>query len=229
MFDDLILHELKNPLSGITTAAGLFLDGLLGEVSAEQRKYLENIDLGARRLTTILAELTFINNIERQNYRAAKTTFPAADLLRGLDWLKRSAIRENKTITENIDAKLPLFGDRAVTLLVVTELLLNAVKQSPPGAAAELKIGPDKDGTLLEVSDSGEGLPQDYLPKLFDRDFLAANPQFKGMTNPSPGLYFCKLAVEAQGGQIGVERRAGRGSRFYFTLPGDKILKRGER
>ena len=223
MFDDVILHELKNPLSGITTASGLFLDGLLGEVSAEQRKYLENIDLGARRLAAILAELTFLNTLEKQNYRPAKTVFPAAGLSRDLDWLKRSAVRENKTITEAIDPELSLSGDRALILLIVTDLLLNALKQTPPGVAAGLKIAPDRDGALIEVSDSGEGVPQDYLPKLFDHDFLAANPQFKGMTNPSPGLYFCKLAVEAQGGRIGVERRAGQGSRFYFTLPDDRI------
>ena len=230
MFDDLILHELKNSLSGITTAAGLFLDGLLGEISPEQKKYLENIDLGARRLATILAELTFINNLERQNYRPAKTLFPAAELTRDLEWLKRTATRENKAITETIDPKLSLLGDRALILLVVTELLLNALRQTPSGAAAvEFKIGPERDGSQIEVSDSGTGVPQDYLPKLFDRDFLAANPQFKGMTNPSPGLYFCKQAVEAQGGRIGVERRAGLGSRFYFTLPNDKINKRGER
>jgi signal transduction histidine kinase len=220
MFDDVILHELKNPLSGITTATGLFLDGLLGEVSPEQKKFIENIDLGARRLTTILSELTFLNKLEKQNYRPAKVPFPAAELSRDLEWLKRTAARENKAITENIDPQLLLLGDRALILLVVTELLLNALRQTSPGAAAvEFKIGPERDNSLIEVNNSGTGVPEDYLPKIFDRDFLAANPQFKGMTNPSPGLYFCKQAVESQGGQIGVERRAGLGSRFYFTLP----------
>jgi signal transduction histidine kinase len=218
VFDDLVLHDLKNPLAGITGSVGLFLEGLLGPLSEDQQKQLENIGLGAKKLALLLAELTFINNAEQGGPAVSPTPFPAAALRPELAWIKQLAAKESKTIADTFDDKLELRADQALTAMVLQDLLLNAVKQVDRGGQVSFNIRQEKDSLLLEISYGGESLPPEVLPKVFDKDFRAANQKLKSKTSPGLGFYFCKLAVEAQGGRIGLESRPGQ-SRLYFYLP----------
>lgn len=219
MFDDLILHDLKNPLSGITGSLGLFLEGLLGPVSEEQKQYLENIDFSAKKLALLLRELTAINNAENGMLAAAKSSFPAGELRAELNWVKQLAAKENKTIAANFDDNLSLTADKELIITVSADLLLNAAKQIDRDGRVVFNIKQDKDGFLFEIIYQGEGLPPELAAKVFDKNFRAANPQLKSKTSPGLGFYFCKLAVAAQGGRIGLDSGPGKSSRLYFSLP----------
>ncbi|MFA4844729.1 MAG: ATP-binding protein [Candidatus Margulisiibacteriota bacterium] len=219
MLDDLILHDLKNPLSGITGSIGLFLDDTLGPINAEQKKYLENINFSAKKLALLLLELSFINNAEKGDLAVAKSAFPAGELLKELTWLRRLAEKESKTIKENVDGNLSVRADKELTVMIIADLLLNAVKQAERGGAVTLNLKQEKDHFMFEIIHPGEGVPKEYAAKIFNKNFRAENPQLKAKTSPGLGFYFCKLAVEAQGGSISVESTVGQGSRFYFYLP----------
>ncbi|MFA6418392.1 MAG: ATP-binding protein [Candidatus Margulisiibacteriota bacterium] len=214
MLDDLILHDLKNPLSGITGSIGLFLDGTLGPISEEQQKYLINIDFSARKLALLLMELSSINNAEQGELIINKTSFPAREFEKELVWIRQLAGKEDKTIAVAIDNNLTVRADKELTLMAIEDLLLNAVKQVDRGGQVSFNIKKEKDGALFEITTAGDGIPQAYASKVFDKDFRAEHPELKLKTSAGLGLYFCKLALGAQGGRIGVE-----GARFYYSLP----------
>lgn len=219
MLDDQILHDLKNPLSGITGSIGLFTDDMLGPITKEQRDYLENIDFSAKKLTLLLQELTFINNAEQGKPDVKKTTFPAGELLKELAWVKRLADKESKTIEEKVDSNLSVLANKDLTVMIIEDILLNAVKQTSRGGKVTLNLKTEKDHFVFEVTHLGESVPKEYAAKVFDKTFRADNPKLKTMASPGLGFYFCKLAVEAQGGKIGVESEQGKGTRFYLSLP----------
>lgn len=219
MFDDQIIHDLKNPLSGITGSIGLFVEGLLGDLTAEQKKYLTNIDISAKKLALLLEELRFVDNAEKGALAADRSAFPAEDLVKEARWIVSLAQKEEKKVVFNLPKDLSLTADRQLLTLIVEDLLLNAVKQSPRNGAATLEIKASGNEYLISIADSGAGLPAEYLPRVFDKDFRAENPKIKSGTSPGMGFYFCKLAVEAQGGKLRIESGPGQGTRFIISLP----------
>jgi signal transduction histidine kinase len=106
--------------------------------------------------------------------------------------------------------------DPSLTMRVVVNLLSNALKFSPRGAAINVKIEPaGKDGVRFEVRDQGPGIPQEFANAIFE-----PFSQVKGTEGGTGlGLTFCRLAVHAQGGKIWVESQLGKGTRMVFTLP----------
>ena len=220
MFDDQILHDLKNPLAGITGSVGLFLEGLLGPLDEDQKKQLENIELSAKKLTLFLKELSVVGCAENGQLTVGKTAFRADELVPELDWIKRLAAKEEKSIALGIEEKLSLTADRELTALVLQDLLHNAVRQTERGGRAGLTVtDKKKDGLLFElVSNGSSSFPSEQLAHVFEKDFRTKHQELKMMTSPGAGFYFCKLAVEAQGGQIGIESRPGL-TRLFFRLP----------
>lgn len=219
MFDDQILHDLKNPLAGITGSVGLFLEGLMGPLDDEQKKQLDNIDLGAKKLTLLLKELSVVSSAEQDQITVSKSPFPAAELRPEFGWIVRLAAREDKALELNFDDKLSLTADRELTALVLQDLLHNAARQTERGGRAGLTIKNEKGEFLFEVSSGGgTAFPAEALPHVFDKNFRAEHQELKMMTSPGSGYYFCKLAVEAQGGRIGIESRPGL-TRIFFHLP----------
>ena len=218
MFDGQILHDLKNPLAGITGSTGLFLEGMLGPLTEDQRKQLENIDFAAKKLALMLAELTFINNAEQGGAAVSPATFTAAELRPELAWVKELAAKEDKTIAESFDDALNLRTDKELTVMVLQDLLMNAVKQIDRGRQVQLNIRQDKKQFLFEITYGGEGIPKEFLARVFEKDFRAKHQELKTKTSAGLGFYACKLAVENQGGQIGLESAPGK-SRIYFYLP----------
>ncbi len=220
MFDDQILHDLKNPLAGITGSAGLFLDGLLGPLDDDQRKQLENIDLAARKLTLLLKELSAVANAEHGALTAEKSCFAAGELARDLDWIIRLGGKENKTVAAEVDERAKVCGDKDLTSLVLQDLLHNALRQTERGGEARGAVSIEKDGGCqFEITYGGAGFPPELAPHVFEKNFRAEHQELKLLTSPGAGFYFCKLAVEAQGGRIGLESRPGQ-TRLYFRLPG---------
>ncbi len=109
--------------------------------------------------------------------------------------------------------------DRDIIHRVFVNLLENAIKFSPDGATITIRLSSTEAATRAEVSDQGRGIPSEYHQKVFDK-FSQVELRKQGQKHSSGlGLTFCKLAVEAHGGCIGVESEVGKGSTFWFELP----------
>lgn len=216
----LIVHDLKNPLTGIVSTNEMLLAGLLGPLTDEQKKYLGYSRIGAKQLLNLIMDLLQTRAMEENKMPLNKSRFDLDDLAKELGWLELLAGQEKKVFAVKIDQGLTISADRNLLVRVIENLVSNAVKHTPTGGKIVLRVtNYESREILFEVTDTGEGIPQEYLGKLFDRFFKVETQNLKTKIDTGLGLYFCKLAVEAQGGRIGVESTVGRGSRFYFTLP----------
>jgi len=115
----------------------------------------------------------------------------------------------------------PLRGDENKLCRTLVNLLGNALKFTPSGGAVTVAACPSKEGqaVLFSVSDTGEGIPPEAFGRIFEKFGQVESRQGGRIMSTGLGLAFCKLAVEAHGGRIGVESAPGQGSTFSFTIP----------
>lgn len=216
--NDYIIHDLKNPLSGISTAAQLFLEGTLGELTPEQKKYMGTIGLSTKMTLDMLFDLSTIDKIESNQFSANKSTFSAGKLVENISWLTDYAKRDEKFLEINSGGNIQINADEILITRVLENLVLNAVKQASRGGKAILNISKAGDKTGFEVIDFGGEVPKELLDKIFEKNFKIDNQKYKSRIGASLGFYFCKLALGLHDSKIGSESYEGKGLKVRFSL-----------
>lgn len=140
--------------------------------------------------------------------------------------LRPLARKKDCAIILEASAELPpVWADAEILRRVFVNLLDNALKFTPSGGEIRVRLAADEalpghePGVRCLVSDSGPGVPPEYRQRIFDR-FVQVNPGGGQVRGTGLGLTFCKLALEAQGGQIWIDENQAEGSAFVFSLPG---------
>jgi signal transduction histidine kinase len=108
-------------------------------------------------------------------------------------------------------------GDPEIIRRVIANLVGNALKFTPEDGEVRIAVEQKEGLARLAVSDTGRGIPPEYHAKIFEK-FAQVDKQQRQYST-GLGLTFCKLAVEAHGGQVGVQSQVGQGSTFWFVLP----------
>jgi len=218
----MIVHDLRNPL----TAAILSID-LVGEASAalgeEARRDLRNAALSARRMRALIDSILDVMKMEAGAMELRRAPADLAALVHAKVDEYRALAGAGALRLEPVVPAAPVRAEVDAGLLarVLDNLIANAIKHTPAGGRVEVRLAEeDAAGPIaLSVSDTGEGIPPEDLPRLFQR-FARATGQTLGQAQDAGlGLVFCRLAVELHGGRIGVESTPGRGSTFRLELP----------
>ncbi len=215
-----ISHELKTPISSIKMSLTLLEDSRIGEVNAEQKQLLENIEEDARRLLQITGELLDMAQVETGKLQLNfGSTHPKNIVDYAVKALKTTADQKQVTINVECDENLPdVQADLDKTTWVLINLLSNAIKYSHEKSVVELEVKKYRaDEIEFSVRDHGRGIDQRYLSRIFERYFKVPGAT-AGQTGTGLGLAIAKDFIEAQAGRIGVESELSEGSRFYFTL-----------
>jgi two-component system, NtrC family, sensor histidine kinase GlrK len=209
-----LVHEFRSPLSSITMAANLLATGPIGE---KQRRWIEIIQLDSHRLLRMTNEL-----LEVSKLRAGAIELHLAPT--DLQEIARAAAAELQPLLESKEVRLTvdfpepiprIVCDRWRMEQVVTNLLANAVRFTPAGGRIVMRAGVHDDGVVLSVEDTGEGIPADQLPHIFDRYRQAHG----GRGGTGLGLTLVKAVVEAHGGRVWAESQEGSGTRVHCLLP----------
>lgn len=216
---NMIVHDLKNPLTGIVSAVELINSGTLGPVTNEQKKFLATAQVSYKKLSNMIMDLLDISKMEDASLKLELERFSGADLLNSLDWTNQLAAKEKKSLKFDIDANLTILADKNLIVRVMENLITNASKHTPVNGNIIVTVKKDGKNILFSVRDTGEGIPKEYLDRVFDKFFKVEGQTMKTKIDTGLGLTFCKMAVEAHGGTIAVESDLGKGSRFYFHLP----------
>ncbi|HEV2147860.1 MAG TPA: HAMP domain-containing sensor histidine kinase [Longimicrobiaceae bacterium] len=215
-------HEIKTPLSVIRGYTALLLDGIYGEVTETQKKTLSSISDQTDRLTRLVQRLLDISRFEagggRLELRDIGIRPFLADLAHGFDAL---------AIQNRIDFALQVADDVPETMVgdpdrlneVLGNLLSNAFKFTPQGGQIRLVARAAPERILVEVRDTGIGIPPDKLPKIFEKFFQVENEAQPRSVGSGLGLAIAQEIVEAHGGTITAESREGRGTTFRVDLP----------
>lgn len=215
-----ISHELKTPLASIKMSLKLLEDARIGVINNEQKQLLQNMESDTQRLLQITAELLDAAQVETGKINLHfGSTHPKNIVSYAVQAVRSLADQKEVAIEINCPDTLPaVMADLDKSTWVLINLLSNAVKYSP--AKAVIKLDVKKKGqNIIEfsVQDSGQGIDQKYLSRIFERYFRVPGAE-ADKTGTGLGLAIAKDFIEAQGGSIGVESERGEGSRFHFDL-----------
>jgi signal transduction histidine kinase len=212
-------HELRTPLTSVQMGVHLLLEGAAGELTGKQQEVLEACREDCERLERLMRALLDLSRIESGAERPNPAPLRATDLVRSAAERLRPQV-ESRGIALRMDVQpdVPaVFADRAQIERVITNLVTNAVRYTARGGEIHITAAEHNKGTLaVSVSDTGRGIPPEYLPRIFDKFVQVPNAPSGGA---GLGLAISQHIIEAHGGQISVQSEPGRGSTFTFTLP----------
>jgi signal transduction histidine kinase len=213
-----VSHQLKTPLTSIRMAIHLLLDEKTGMLTPKQEDLLVAAQEEADRLHTIVGELLDIGRIGSGKARMDLAPLsPQKVVLEGSEPYRSAARGQGVTLAVDVPEDLPeVLADPTRITHVFANLLSNALKYTLPGGRISLSAQAAEEVVQFKISDTGIGIPDRYLPRIFEQ-FFRVPDQGPG-TGAGLGLAIVKEIVEAHGGTVGVESREGAGSTFLFSL-----------
>jgi PAS domain S-box-containing protein len=227
-FVSLASHQLRTPLSTVNWYSEMLLTGDVGEVTNEQRDYLEEIYNGNQRMVDLVNTLLDVSRIELGTFGGEAKPTDIVKLAEGVIDEQKLQINEKKLkFSSAFSNAIPLIQtDPKLFRMVIQNLLSNAIKYTPEGGKIVMALSLyDKKNVLLKIVDTGYGIPQNQHDKIFTKLFRADNVIGKDTEGTGLGLYIAKSIVEQAGGKLWFESDENNGTTFYATLPIGKTGK----
>jgi signal transduction histidine kinase len=220
-FVGVVSHELRTPLTSIMSLSENLVGELAGPLNERQKHYAFRIQFNAERLTRMLNELLNLSKIEAGKMELRPMVLSLHDLLADLaEAFQPLAHRKSIRMDVGSMETLPkVHADRDKLYEVLANLLENAIKFTPSGGSVHIGAQILDDRHIkVNVSDTGCGIPEEHLPKIFDK-FYRVQAGSGQATGSGLGLAIAKGLVELHGGTLVVESAPGKGTHFFFTLP----------
>ncbi|HWM92835.1 MAG TPA: ATP-binding protein [Thermoanaerobaculia bacterium] len=219
-----VSHELKTPLAAIRGYAETLRDGALDEPPTA-RRFTERILMQCQRLQALLDDLLTLSRLESvpPSPEEREPVEIQAVIQHAVELLSAAARERQVRIEVDMDENIPpIPGDQDGIERLVLNLLDNAIKYNRPDGLVNLRLS-RSDGppelAELEVSDSGIGIPQDALARIFERFYRVDKGRARDEGGTGLGLAIVKHVAQAHGGQVEVESRIGKGTTFRVRLP----------
>lgn len=221
VFISMVAHDLKSPLAAIQTYFGVMLGGYTGELNEKHSNMIEKSSLRIDALLELISDLLDISRIETgQIVQEMKDVSMAELAAEPIEDARRLAEERGLNLMADIASDVPPIRGSVTRLRqVFTNLLGNAIKFTDDGGTVTVRVFHANGQVIGEVSDTGPGIPEDELPRVFEDFYRASNVTAPGT---GLGLPIVKRILEAHGGQIQAESpctKTGEGSRFTFKLP----------
>ena len=216
----LVSHELRTPLTSIRGYLDLVLDGEVGELNPEQRRFLDAVDRNSRRLLRLVGDLLFVAQADAGRLSLEQAKVDLAGL--AADCVEAAApAAAEKSINLVLSARaVPAFvGDRGRLAQVLDNLVSNALKFTPEGGTVEVATKVYSDHISVEVSDTGIGIDEADKARLFERFFRSAVAEEQAIPGTGLGLAIVKTIVESHKGQVRIKNAEGHGTTFSIDLP----------
>jgi PAS domain S-box-containing protein len=213
-----VSHELRTPLTTIEGGLALFLDGILGPITDEQRNFLESTSRQTQRLRRLVTLLLNLSALQSGQLEVARQPFDLVEVIRQACASCR-ALAGGRTLHQQLAPAPPAVGDRRWILEVVEELLRNAVQFTQEDGVITVSLQESEGWLEVTVSDDGVGIPREEQARLFQPFVQPGRAEQERSGGSGLGLVFCRHVIERQGGRIWVRSESERGASFMFTLP----------
>jgi signal transduction histidine kinase len=231
-FVSFVAHELKTPMTSMKGYTDLLLGGVVGQLNDQQSAFLGTIRSNIERMNTLVSDLNDVTKLQTDNLHMefAPVDFRnvVTETLRPLQ--KQIQDKEQELVIDFAASLPPISADQNRLIQVLTNLVSNAHKYSPPEGSITIRgqvenemANPKgkKNGPLLHimVKDTGIGMSQEDQVKLFTPYFRSENPLAREQPGTGLGLTITRGIVERHGGDIWLESELGQGTTFHFTVP----------
>ena len=217
-----LIQDLRQPLSSMMGYTDLLLGESVGIIGALQRNFLERVKASGERMIYTLDDLIRITAIDAGTLMLEETNFEIVDVIEDAFTSVGTQFRE-KNISLRMDIAEdipPVAADRDAIAQIISRLLTNACAASEPNTEVILTARLQTETAMVvSVRDTGGGIADKDLPRVFARSYRADRPLIEGLGETGVGLTVAKTLAEAQGGRIWVESQNGSGSTFSVLLP----------
>ncbi len=220
-FIGVITHELRSPFAALDFSMQLIQKYGLEHLLPDQRDQLDQLAGGLKRAETMINNLiTFAAFLSKQGQLRMAPVDMGQIAQETLKTLEPMALKRNISMALEIAEGLSrVDGDRERLSDAIHHLVHNAIKFNREGGSVTLVCHPAPEHVVIEVSDTGVGIPQDQLPHMWDDFTQMADPLRRGAEGLGLGLPLVKYVVKAHNGQVWARSRVGEGSTFGFSVP----------
>ncbi len=214
-----VSHELKIPMTSIKGYTDLLK--MVGPLNDQQEQFVSTIHNNVERMALLVSDLSDIARIETGQLKIDARQLDLRALLpEALGSLRGEIEGKQQTLTLQLPADLPnVMCDEARLVQIISNLISNAHKYSPPGTAIILTATSQPGCVRISVADQGYGISRSDQARLFSQFFRSEEPAVREQTGWGLGLHITRRLIELMGGEIGVQSELGQGSTFSFTVP----------
>ena len=233
-FVSLASHQLRTPLSAINWYTEMLLAGDAGAINEEQRKYLDEVAIGNKRMVNLVDDLLNVSRLDMGTFIIESKPLDLPILIKSvIDESKSEILRKELVIEEKEDGDIKEFpADEKLLRMIFQNLLSNAVKYTSIKGTIKIYIAKlnrgsnfggqvmNEDNLVFSVEDSGMGIPIYQQDRIFQKLFRADNAKESETEGTGLGLYVIKSIVDKGGGEIWFKSEENKGTTFYITFPG---------
>lgn len=219
-FFSLVSHELRTPLTSILGYVELVLAEEDEAIDPEHRHHLQIVERNAQRLLRLVGDLLFAAQVESGTLLLEPTAVDLPQVTaEALEAARPRAEDAGIALDGRIEPVPVTLGDRDRLAQVLDNLISNGLKFTPAGGRVEVRLRAEEGEAVLEVADTGVGIPAADRERIFDRFFRAANATARAVPGVGLGLMIVRAIVSAHGGTIDVDSEVGAGTTFHVRLP----------
>jgi len=214
-----VSHELRTPLTIVRGYIELLTDGTLGEVNPEQINPINIISRRVDMLTHIVEDLTIILEVEGDRMRWEEIDIHAMTLASVSDFQASMESAGLRLISEIDPQTRPIYGDSVKLRRTLDNLVGNALKFTPKGGSITVRLKEWGESILIQVADTGIGMPQNKLERIFERFYQVDGSSRRRYGGTGLGLSLVKEITEAHNGNVSVVSEENKGTTFSIEIP----------
>lgn len=216
-----VSHELRTPITSILGYTEMLEDGGYGELGPEQLDAVRRLSANSTRLLSLIDDLLTLSRVQEDVLRPADRVVDLRTIVSaGTSVVAPTLERRELAMSVDLpDEPVPFLGDRDMLERVVINLVGNAAKFTPEGGRVQVALVAEPDAAVIEVADTGIGIPHEEQERLFTRFFRSSLAQQQAIPGSGLGLSIANAIVDKHGGSMSVESAPGLGTTFRVRLP----------
>ncbi len=215
-----VSHELRTPLTMIKGFVETLRDGAMAD-SIKGPEFLATIEKHVDQLTNLVSDLLELSRLEsREGLPRRARVEVGSTLARVVEFMKPAAEKKRQALELSVNGRLPgVAGDPDYLERAISNLVDNAIKYTPEGGRIRVSARQDDSNVVIEVADTGIGIPPVDVPRVFERFYRVDKSRSREMGGTGLGLSIVKHVVQVHGGTVDVESVVGKGTTFRVRLP----------
>ncbi|MDP1727522.1 MAG: PAS domain-containing sensor histidine kinase [Bacteroidota bacterium] len=223
-FFSIIAHDLRSPFTSIRSLSNMLDEAIETNNQEEAKQLSEMIVKLANNATDLLSNLMEWARSQTGRMEFKPELFEITNLISEItNFFNLNAEQKSIELTKQLPLRIEVFADKAMVSTIIRNLISNAIKFTRPGGKIIISAEEKQDEIIVSVSDNGVGIHEKALNKIFQISGMYSSKGTQNEMGTGLGLILCKEFIEKHHGKIQVESEPGVGSRFYFSLPKQRV------